>query len=52
MAGFQTNNTQYLTRTNIWSRTIKELLLDDLIAMKWVRILSDLMKRMLKGRSE
>ena len=41
MAGFQTNNTQYLTRTNIWSRTIKELLLDDLIAMKWVRILSD-----------
>ncbi len=41
MAGFQTNNTQYLTRTNIWSRTIKELLLDDLVAMKWVRILSD-----------
>src|SRR3974390_1399163 len=41
MAGFMTNNTQYLTRTNIWSRTIKELLLDDLIAMKWVRILSD-----------
>jgi hypothetical protein len=41
MAGYQTNNTQFLTRTNVWSRTIKELLLDDLIAMKWVRILSD-----------
>jgi len=41
MAGFQTNNTQFLTRTNIWSRTIKELLLDDLVAMKWVRILDD-----------
>lgn len=41
MAGFQTTNTQYLTRTNIWSRTIKELLLDDLKAMQWVRILSD-----------
>lgn len=41
MAGFQTNTTQYLIRTNIWSRTIKELLLDDLVAMKWVRILDD-----------
>jgi hypothetical protein len=41
MAGFTTTNTQYLTRTNIWSRTIKELLLDDLKAMQWVRILSD-----------
>lgn len=41
MAGFTTGNTQFLTRTNIWSRTIKELLLDDLVAMKWVRILSD-----------
>jgi hypothetical protein len=41
MAGFMTGNTSNLTRTNIWSRTIKELLLDDLIAMKWVRVLSD-----------
>lgn len=41
MAGFQTNNTQFLIRTNLWSRQIKELLLDDLNAMKWVRILSD-----------
>lgn len=41
MAGFTTANTSFLTRTNIWSRTIKELLLDDLKAMQWVRILSD-----------
>ena len=41
MAGFTTSNNQYLIRTNIWSRTLKELLLDDLVAMKWVRILSD-----------
>lgn len=41
MAGFQTTNTQYLIRTNVWSRTIKELLLDNLQAMQWVRIISD-----------
>jgi hypothetical protein len=41
MAGFNTFNTLNLMRTNIWSRTIKELLLDDLVAMKWVRILDD-----------
>src|ERR1700739_105866 len=41
MAGFNTNNTQFLLRTNIWSRHIKELLLDELNAMKFVRIISD-----------
>jgi hypothetical protein len=41
MAGFMTGNTQYLLRTNIWSRQIKELLLDELNAMKFVRIISD-----------
>lgn len=41
MAGFQTNNTSNLFRTQIWSRQIKELLLDDLVALKFVRILSD-----------
>jgi hypothetical protein len=41
MAGFMDANTQYLTRTNLWSRQIKELLLDELNAMKFVRILSD-----------
>src|SRR5271170_2531014 len=41
MAGFNDANTNFLLRTNLWSRQIKELLLDDLNAMKWVRILSD-----------
>jgi hypothetical protein len=41
MAGFMDTNTQYLTRTNLWSRQIKELLLDELNAMKFVRIISD-----------
>lgn len=41
MAGFMDSNTQYLIRTQIWSRQIKELLLDELNAMKFVRIISD-----------
>lgn len=41
MAGFMTTNTNFLFRTNIWSRQIKELLLDELNAMKFVRIISD-----------
>jgi len=41
MAGFMDSNTSNLFRTNIWSRQIKELLLDELNAMKWVRIISD-----------
>lgn len=41
MAGFQDANNQNLIRTNLWSRQIKELLLDELSAMKHVRILSD-----------
>jgi len=41
MAGFQDTNQQFLIRTNVWSRTIKELLLDELNAMKFVRIISD-----------
>lgn len=41
MAGMMTTNTSYLTRTNLWSRQIKELLLDELQAMKFVRIISD-----------
>lgn len=34
-------NTNFLIRSQIWSRQIKELLLDDLNAMKFVRILGD-----------
>jgi hypothetical protein len=41
MAGFQDSNNQNLIRSNLWSRSIKELLLDELNAMKFVRILSD-----------
>jgi hypothetical protein len=41
MAGFTTTNTQFLIREQLWSRTIKELLLDDLNGLKFVRILSD-----------
>ena len=41
MAGFQDANTQFLLRTQLWSRQIKELLLDELNAMKFVRIISD-----------
>jgi hypothetical protein len=41
MAGFNVANTANLFRTNIWSRQIKELLLDELNAMKFVRIISD-----------
>lgn len=41
MAGFTDSTNVNLIRTNVWSRQIKELLLDDLNAMKFVRILSD-----------
>src|SRR5260370_16967852 len=42
MAGFMDANTQFLVRTNLWSRQIKELLLDELNAMKFVRMLYEL----------
>lgn len=41
MAGFTSANNQYLIRTNLWSRQIKELLLDELMAMKFVKVLTD-----------
>jgi len=41
MAGFTDSTNQYLIRSNLWSRQIKELLLDELNAMKFVRIISD-----------
>jgi hypothetical protein len=41
MAGFMDSNQQFMIRTNVWSRQIKELLLDELNAMKFVRIISD-----------
>lgn len=41
MAGFTSQGQQYLVRTQLWSTQIKELLLDELNAMKFVRIISD-----------
>src|SRR5882762_9703136 len=41
MAGFTDSNNQYLVRSNLWSRQVKELLLDALNAMKFVRVIQD-----------
>lgn len=40
-SGFTVATNEHLIRSNLWSRQIKELLLDDLYAMRFVRILSD-----------
>lgn len=39
-SGFTVASNEHLIRT-LWSRQLKELLLDDLFAMQWVRILND-----------
>jgi len=41
MAGFTDMSQANLVRTQLWSRQIKELLLDELQAMKFVRIIQD-----------
>src|SRR6266566_6933139 len=41
MAGFTDQSQANLVRTSLWSRQIKELLLDELNAMKFVRIIQD-----------
>lgn len=41
MAGHMTTNTETLIRTDVWERQLKQLLWDDLMAMRWVRILTD-----------
>src|SRR6266436_2460988 len=41
MAAFTDQSNQFLIRSQLWSRQLKELLLDDLNAMKFVRIISD-----------
>jgi hypothetical protein len=40
-SGFTTLTNEHLIRSQVWSRQIKELLLDELNAMKFVRILTD-----------
>ena len=41
MAGFNVSGDEHLIRSQLWSKQIKQLLLDDLYAMKFVRTLSD-----------
>src|SRR6266478_8747583 len=41
MAAFTDQSNQHLVRTSLWSRQIKELLLDELNAMKFVKVLQD-----------
>jgi hypothetical protein len=41
MAGFNVANTPNLIRSQVWANQIKQLLLDDLVAMKFVRMISD-----------
>lgn len=41
MAAFSDMTNQFLVRTQLWSRQIKELLLDELNAMKFVRVIQD-----------
>lgn len=40
-SGFTTATDEHLRRSNLWSRQLKELLLDDLQAMRFVRTLTD-----------
>ena len=41
MAGFTTNNTDHLIRSNLWTSDLKEVLLANLMGMKHVRMLTD-----------
>src|SRR6478736_2641794 len=41
MAGFTVGSDEHLIRSELWSKELKSILIDDLNAMKWVRILSD-----------
>lgn len=39
MAGFEIQNNEHLVRTSLWSNSLKSLLLDELMAQKYVRML-------------
>jgi len=41
MSGFTTQNTDHLIRSQIWSTQLKEVLEDDLMAMKYVDMITD-----------
>lgn len=38
---FATNSTQHLIRSNLWSSQLKEMFLEDLVAMKWIDMIED-----------
>lgn len=40
MAGFMTSNTQFMTRTDLWEKQIKDVLQDELLGWRYVRMLS------------
>lgn len=40
-SGMTTLTNEHLIRTNLWSKQVKQLLLDELMGMKYVRIISD-----------
>lgn len=39
MSGFTTQSISHLVRSNIWSQQLKDVLLDELYGMKYVRML-------------
>lgn len=41
MSGFQTNNTDHLTRSNVWSTQLKEVFQDSLMAIGYVDMITD-----------
>jgi hypothetical protein len=41
MAGFSTNSNEHLIRSNLWSSQLKEVLEDDLFAMRFVDMITD-----------
>lgn len=41
MAGFSTGSNEHLIRSNLWSSQLKEVLEDELFAMKYVDMISD-----------
>jgi len=41
MSGFTVSNNEHLIRSNLWSSQIKEVLLDELFATKYVDMITD-----------
>ena len=41
MAGFSTQNNEHLIRSNLWSSQLKEVLEDELFAMRYVNMITD-----------